>query len=252
MKEFFDVIAVSPHPDDAEIGCGGTLALLSNLGYRVGIIDLTDGEPTPFNENPEIRIKESLEAAKVLGVERFLLDLPNRRLLDTIEARLTLAKIFREKRPKIVIGMQGMTPGASPDHYQSQLIFDAAVFYSRLSKWEHYFNNLSPWRIKHVFYYFTAREFIPSSHPLQFVVDISEYFEKKKYALLSYKSQFKAHPAFNPPIIDWIEGMGRYFGSLSGCNYAEIFYSSSILNFNLFQHFLSEYGNNNEAKLYNQ
>ncbi len=246
MSDIFDVIAVSPHPDDAEIGCGGTLTQLAEK-YSVGIVDLTNGEPTPFNDDPEIRIKESLEAARILGIKRILLDLPNRKLMDSINARIALAKIFRQTKPKIVIGMQGMTPQASPDHYQSQLIFDAATFYSRLSKWEHHFEGLPPWRIKHVFYYFTARELNLAPHPLQFIMDISEQFEIKKQSLLAYKSQFKAHPSYNPPIIDWIEGMGRYFGSLIGCKYGEIFYGSKILNFNLFQQFL-DHSNNQEGQ----
>ena len=240
MTENFDMVAVSPHPDDAEIGCGGTLLLLSELGYRVGIIDLTDGEPTPFNDSPEIRIKESLEAASILGVERILLDLPNRRLMDSLDARLTLAKVFRQLRPKMVIGMQGITPGASPDHYQSQLIVDAAIFYSRLSKWSNRFDGLPAWRIDHTFYYYTARELIQTNLPLQFIVDISKQFERKKQALLAYKSQFRAHPSYNPPIIDWIEGMGRYFGSLINKKYGEIFYGAKILDLNLFQILLSQ------------
>ncbi|MFX0152151.1 MAG: PIG-L family deacetylase [Candidatus Hodarchaeota archaeon] len=243
MTDQFDIIAVSPHPDDAEIGCGGTLSLLSELGYQVGIVDLTDGEPTPFNDNPEIRIKESLEAARILGIKRFLLDLPNRKLMDSIEARLKLATIFRETRPKIVIGMQGMTPKGSPDHYQSQLIFDGAIFYSRLSKWEHFFKGLPLWRIKHVFYYFTARELVQPIQPLQFIVDISNHFEKKKQALLAYRSQFRANSSYNPPIIDWIEGMGLYFGSLAGFKYGEIFYGTKVLDLNLFQQFLSSEDN---------
>lgn len=105
MDDHFDVIAVSPHPDDAEIGCGGTLAKLA-LKFHVGIIDLTNGEPTPFNYNPEVRIKESLKSAKILGIERILLDLPNRKLMDNIDARIALAKVFRQTKPKIVIGMQ--------------------------------------------------------------------------------------------------------------------------------------------------
>lgn len=236
----FDVVAVSPHPDDAEIGCGGTLALLSNMGYRIAIVDLTNGEPTPFNDDPQIRLDEAARAAKTLGVERVTLDLPNRKLFDNLESRIALAKEFRKFRPKIVIGVQGITPRASPDHYQSQLIFDAAIFYARLSKWEKQFNGLAPWRIRQVFYYYTARELLNQNPLLQFTVDITEVFETKKKALLEYKSQFKAHPSYNPPIIDWIEGMGRYFGSLVGCRYAEIFYGSTILEMNLFNYFLSK------------
>lgn len=239
LTDRYDVIAVSPHPDDAEIGCGGTLALLSEEGYRCGIIDLTNGEPTPFNDDPQIRIDESIRSAETLGIERILLDLPNRTLMDSIEARLGLARVFRQTKPKIVIGMQGSTPKASPDHYQSQLIFDAAVFYSRLSKWEHHFDGLPPWRISGTFYYYTAREIVSTSLPLQFIVDITNQFEKKKEALLQYRSQFRAHSSYNPPIENWIEGMGRYFGSMVGCKYGEIFYGTEILDMNLFQHYLS-------------
>ncbi len=236
----FDVLAVSPHPDDAEIGCGGTLAKLAGRGYIVGIVDLTNGEPTPFNDDPEIRIAESKKSAEILGIERITLDLPNRKLMDTIEARIQLAKIFRQTKPRIVIGMQGMTPSGSPDHYQSQLIFDAAVFYSRLTKWEHLFNGLDPWRIEHTYYYFTARELVQLDQPMQFISDITEHFNMKKEALLAYKSQFKAHQSYNPPILDWIEGMGRYFGSLAGFQYGEIFFGTKILSLDLFDYYLNQ------------
>ena len=62
-----DLIAVGAHPDDVEVGCGGTLAMLVKQGYRVGIVDLTDGEPTPLCPNPETRRREAEQAAKILG-----------------------------------------------------------------------------------------------------------------------------------------------------------------------------------------
>src|SRR5437868_5971024 len=115
-----DVIAVGAHPDDVEIACGGTLARLVQQGYRVGIIDLTDGEPTPGSPGPEVRLAESVEAAKILGVQfRQTLELPNRRLFDSYEARIELAKVLRRYRPRIVLGLAGKTPLASPDHWQA-------------------------------------------------------------------------------------------------------------------------------------
>ena len=99
-----DVIAVGAHPDDVEIACGGTLASLADRGYQVGIIDLTDGEPTPGSPDPETRLEEARKAADVLGARRVTLDLPNRRLFDCFEARVALAKEFRKYRPRIVIG----------------------------------------------------------------------------------------------------------------------------------------------------
>src|SRR5436190_5329043 len=101
-----DVIAVGAHPDDVEIACGGTLAQLVRLGYRVGIIDLTDGEPTPGSPGPEVRLQEAAEAARILGVHvRRTLELTNRRLFDSHEARLALAKVFRRYRPSVVLGL---------------------------------------------------------------------------------------------------------------------------------------------------
>src|SRR5436190_14652684 len=101
-EERLDVIAVGAHPDDVEIACGGTLARLVEQGYRVGIIDLTDGEPTPHSPGPTVRLAEARAAADVLGVHyRETLDLPNRRLFDSFEARVLLAKRFRKLKPKV-------------------------------------------------------------------------------------------------------------------------------------------------------
>src|SRR5258706_14219393 len=79
-----DVIAVGAHPDDVEIACGGTLAKLAKQGYKIGIIDLTDGEPTPGSSGPEQRKAEAKAAADAIGAQvRVILDLPNRRLFDS-------------------------------------------------------------------------------------------------------------------------------------------------------------------------
>ena len=122
------------HPDDVEIACGGTLARLAQLGYKVGIVDLTDGEPTPLCDDPAIRRAEATAAAEKLGVNiRKILSQPNRRLFDSFEARVALATEFRRYRPRLVIGFGDKTPMASPDHWQAMQITDAAVFYSRLT-----------------------------------------------------------------------------------------------------------------------
>ena len=98
-----DLIAVGAHPDDVEIACGGTLARLARKGYAVGIVDLTDGEPTPHSPGPEVRLAEARRAAEILGVvTRINLNMPNRRLFDSFEARVELAKVFRRLKPKVV------------------------------------------------------------------------------------------------------------------------------------------------------
>ena len=151
-SESLDIIFTAPHPDDLEIGMGGTIAKLVDQGYRVGMLHMTTGEPTPRG-TPETRATEAQAAAKILGVAVcHTLDLPNRELMDGPEARYKVATVFRRHRVKVVVGMAGRTPGASPDHYQAQLITEAARFYSQLTKWDDRFDGTKPHRIDHLVY----------------------------------------------------------------------------------------------------
>ncbi len=187
----FHVVAVGAHPDDIEIACGGTLAKLASQGYRVAIIDLTDGEPTPRCDDPAIRLAEAQAAADILGVHRTVLSLPNRRLFDSFEARILLATEFRRMRPDIVIGFGNKTPMASPDHFQAMLITDAAVFYSRLTKWEEHFQNLPPHTISAQLYFQLAFEPLDKPENASTItVDISDQLQTKLSAILCYQSQF--------------------------------------------------------------
>jgi len=186
-----DVIAVGAHPDDVEIACGGTVAKLARQGYRVGIVDLSDGEPTPGSPGPEVRLAEAARAAEILGATtRVTLDLPNRQLFDSLEARLALAKELRRYRPRLVLGLGGKTPMASPDHYQASLITEGAVFYSRLSKWDEKFDGL-PLHVveKHLQFFLAYRTLAPVAAG-GLVVDISETLEEKLAAIAAYQTQF--------------------------------------------------------------
>ncbi len=219
MEEELDVIAVGAHPDDIEIACGGTLAMLVKQGYRVGIIDLTDGEPTPASPGPEVRLAEAQAAAKVLGATvRKTLDLPNRRLFDTFEARVALAKEFRRHRPRVVIGLGGRTPLASPDHYQAQQITEAGIFYSRLCKWDDHFDGLSVHTVPVFLYCFLAfRSLQPITEFDRLVVDISETIDQKMAAVACYKTQFPAAKAgFLPRIRAYAEQQGMAAGFTAG------------------------------------
>jgi LmbE family N-acetylglucosaminyl deacetylase len=191
-----DVIAVGAHPDDVEIACGGTLAKLCRQGYRVGIIDLTDGEPTPNSPGPYVRLEEARAAAEVLGVhERIQLNLPNRRLFDCFEHRVALATEFRRWKPGLVIGFGDKTPMASPDHWQAMQITDAALFYSRLSKWDEYFPGLPVHNVpRHLFFRLAVEpDAIPgNSHHL--IVDITDTIEQKIESILCYQTQFAHKP----------------------------------------------------------
>lgn len=223
-----DVIAVGAHPDDVEIAVGGTLALLVGLGYRVGIVDLTDGEPTPLSPGPDARLAEARAAAGVLGVhERFTLDLPNRRLFDSFESRVALAKVFRRWRPRVVLGIADKTPLASPDHWQAMQITDAAVFYSRLTKWDDQFDGLPVHTVAAQLWYPLGFSSIdPPASSGRFVVDVSETLEAKLASIACYQSQF---PPAKGYIFDRVRGMASYYGSLAGCPAGELLLSPKAL-----------------------
>jgi N-acetylglucosamine malate deacetylase 1 len=217
-----DVIAVGAHPDDVEIACGGTLARLSELGYRVGIIDLTDGEPTPGSSGPAERMEEARQAAEILGVHiRENLNLPNRRLFDCFEARILLAASFRKYRPKLVLGFSSKTVMASPDHYQAMLITDAAVFYSRLSKWDEYFGGLPTHSIQAQLGFPIALHGIDLPEASGYIVaDISTTLARKLDAIRVYQSQF---PPTKRRVLDIVETMNRYQGLTAGYLAGEVF-----------------------------
>ncbi|HMO15103.1 MAG TPA: PIG-L family deacetylase [Pirellulaceae bacterium] len=219
--ETLDVVAVGAHPDDIEITCGGTLAMLVKQGYRVGIIDLTDGEPTPHCPAPEVRIAEAQRAANLLGVhKRVILDLPNRRLFDTFEARVKLATEFRRYRPRVVIGFGDKTPTASPDHWQAMQITDAAVFYSRLTKWDDQFSGLAPHTIARQLYFGLPFDLGRPQHTVnEFFVDISQTLEQKLAAIKCYETQF----AQKPDILKRVSESAVVAGMAAGFGAAESF-----------------------------
>ena len=223
-----DVIAIGAHPDDVEIACGGTLARLAKQGYQVGIIDLTDGEPTPGSPGPEVRLAEAKQAAAVLGAAvRVTLDLPNRRLFDTFEARVLLAKEFRKYRPKIVIGFGDKTPLASPDHWQAMQITDAAVFYSRLTKWDDHFDGLPVHAIQSQLYFRLAFEpEVLGGYPSHFTVDIGETLEQKLEAVRCYATQF---PPGKQHVFDRIRGAAMIAGAAANFAAGETFVSTRPL-----------------------
>ncbi len=217
-----DLIAVGAHPDDVEIACGGTLARLAGKGYNIGIVDLTDGEPTPRSEGPDVRLAEAQCAAEILGVHvRENLNLPNRRLFDNFEARVALAKVFRRYRPKVVIGFGGKTVLASPDHYQAMLITDAAVFYSRLTKWDEYFDGLPVHTVTNQLSFPIALHGLDLPEASGYIIaDIGETLSVKLEAIRAYQTQF---PSSKARVFAAVEAMNRYHGLTAGFEAGELF-----------------------------
>jgi len=228
LPEPLDVIAVGAHPDDVEIAVGGLLARLSQQGYRVGIIDLTNGEPTPGSPHAAHRLEEAKAAAAILGIHvRHTLTLPNRSLFDSFSARIALARLFRMYRPRIVLGIAGKTPMASPDHWQAMQITDAAVFYSRLSKWDDEFGGLPVHTIpRHLWY---PLGFGMADLPQgggQFVVDISATLPLKLEAIRAYASQF---PPGKERVFRLVESQNRLWGTQAGFEAGELVISATML-----------------------
>jgi bacillithiol biosynthesis deacetylase BshB1 len=227
-----DYLIVAPHPDDAELGVGGTIALLLSQGRRVGVLDLTDGEPTPHG-SPEIRKRETDAATAVLGLSwRDNLGLPNRRLEADLESRALLAGVLRQTRPRVLFAPYW--EDAHPDHVAASALVDAARFWAKLTKTDlpgqpHY-----PQRI---FYYFCIHLRV---HPRpSLVMDVSEHLETKMRAVACYRSQLiEGRPTTPPTGLDDVRDRARYWGWAVGAGYGEPFVCREELGLRSLEHVL--------------
>jgi bacillithiol biosynthesis deacetylase BshB1 len=210
-----DALCVGAHPDDVEIGMGATVAGMVARGMSVAILDLTDGEPTPLGSK-ETRAAESRAAADTLGVrERTTLDLPNRALFDTVEARRMVAEEIRRARPRVLFAP--FARDAHPDHCAAAAICLAARFWAKFSKTE---MSGEPHYVPRVYQYYAVHE--RSAQRPDFVVDVTTHVETKRACLEAYASQFVDNPA-NTHVIDMVVDQMRYWGSLVGTDYGEPF-----------------------------
>jgi bacillithiol biosynthesis deacetylase BshB1 len=214
-----DVLVVSPHPDDAELGAGGAILRFKAEGLRVGVLDLTNGEPTPFG-SPETRARETAVATEVLGLDwRHNLGLPNRSLQPTLEARASLAAQFRLTRPRWILAPYWVD--AHPDHVAATELIEAARFWSKLTK-----TDLpgEPYHPARIFYYYCVHLRIVAQPA--FVLDISPYWEKKLAAIACYRSQFiEGRPTEPPTLLDQLRDQAAYWGWSIGKRYGEPFAS---------------------------
>jgi len=214
-----DVLAIAPHPDDAEIGAGGTLALCAARGLRAGILDLTNGEPTPFG-SPELRASEARAAAADLRVAwRGNLGLPNRSLEATLEARRMLAGVLRVARPSLLFCPYW--EDAHADHVAACALAEAARFWAKLTRTD---MPGEPHHPRRMLYYFSIHLRI---HPQPAVViDISDTIEQKMQSIGRYQSQFVIGRDLDfPTALDDIRDRARYWGWSIGRKFAEPFAS---------------------------
>ncbi len=222
-----DVLAFGPHPDDVELGCGGTLAALAGRGRGVGIVDLTRGEMATRG-TPEIRAAEAAEAARLLGARfRTNFDLGDGDLRTDRAAQLLVIEAVRRARPRLVFAP--WTEDRHPDHERAGRLVAEAAWYAGLAKVE---TGLPAHRPDQVVFYAAYGLLQPT-----FLVDVSTSFETKRAALRAYKSQFRVSEgsaSAEPETVvssksfwDGIEARARALGRVANVAYAEGFVSKN-------------------------
>ncbi len=214
FKQELDVLCIVAHPDDAEIGAGGTLALLSRAGYRTGILNFTRGE-MGTRGSAELRRQEALKAAAILGITFLgILDLGDCRFQVTPENITALIQYIRHLRPKIVIA--NALSDRHPDHGRAATLVRQACFYAGLRRWETTFEGQTQ----------APHRPLTCLHMLQdhyhhptIVVDITSTFMIKMEAIKAYASQFynpnsnePETPISRPDFLDFIEARAREMG----------------------------------------
>lgn len=222
-----DILAIGVHPDDVELSCSGTLLKHISMGNVAGILDLTRGE-MGTRGSAEIRTKEAMASAKILGVKfREQLDLGDCFFENTKEQQLAIIKVLRKHRPKIVLC--NAVNDRHPDHGRAAKLVADACFYSGLVKIETTADGGSglqePWRPQAVYHYIQDNYIHPD-----FVVDVTAFADKKREAIMAFSSQFHDPNSKEPQTaISTPEFLENLFAKMSvwgrsiGARYAEGF-----------------------------
>ncbi len=209
------IMVVGPHPDDQELGMGGTIARLAEDGHEILLLDMTDGEPTPYGD-PKTRASEAEAAAGILGVRRRNLGLPNRFVEHSIEARHAVAGVIREEQTEIIF--LPYFEDAHPDHVATTRIVEDARFDAKLSKIDLPGEPCHPRRM--IYYFCTHLKIVPQP---SFILDTTGYHAKKRESILAYDSQF-VKPEKNRTIVEWLDAGARFYGSRIGRETGEPFH----------------------------
>jgi bacillithiol biosynthesis deacetylase BshB1 len=215
-----DVVAFGAHPDDVEIGCGGTVIKLTDAGKRVVVVDLTRGE-LGTRGTVETREAEADEASKILRLTaRENLGLPDGHVRADAEAKRKVVEVIRTWRPESVLVPYWRD--RHPDHESASTLVYEASFLAGLRRFE---TDQESHRPDRLFYFVGWADFDPT-----FIVDITDQFERKMAAIDAFATQFKAGASPDPetnltsPRTDWrIRSRCAYHGSLIGARYGEGF-----------------------------
>jgi N-acetylglucosamine malate deacetylase 1 len=230
-----DILVLPVHPDDAELGCAGTILKEIALGKRVGIVDLTRGE-LGTRGSAEIREKEAAESARILGVAvRDNLSIPDGFFTNTKEYQLRVIEAIRRFQPEIVI--TNAYHDRHPDHGRASELVEASAFLAGLRKIETSNQGVAqdPWRPNQVLHFIQDNYIKPD-----ILIDVTDHWEKKVESIHAYGSQFfnpewQSEPQTyisSPEFIAVIEARAREFGKSIGVKFAEGFTSRKILGVN--------------------
>jgi len=223
-----DLLAIAPHPDDVELTCGGTLLKAAEQGYKTGILDLTAGE-MGTRGTPETRLKEAAKAARILRVShRENLRLPDAYLEVSKVTKLAVAQRIRALQPHTVI--LPYWEGRHPDHYTAARLAYEGCFLAGLKRLPIEGEAFRPFKILYSTVYY--REVRPT-----FVVDISNYYDRRYRAILAYHSQFSPKTKDKKSKVDIpldrlhheVNLIARYYGQMAGVEYAEPFLVKEVM-----------------------
>jgi len=225
VKNKLDILAIGVHPDDIELGCGATVLKQIALGYKVGFLDLTQGE-LGTRGNAELRLQEAEAARAYANAEvRVNLGMADGFFQITPENKMKIIEVLRRFQPDVVLA--NATHDRHPDHGNACQLTYEACFLSGLSKIETSYNNQpqTKWRPRKIFNFIQDYDIKPDV-----VVDVSEYMDQKIELVLKYKSQFydpnsieDNTPISSPEFIDKLKGRAIEHGRRIGVRYGEGF-----------------------------
>jgi len=224
-----DLLVFAAHPDDAELGCGGTIAAHIANGFSCGIVDLTKGE-MGTRGTPKIRIAEAEASSEILGLQvRENLGFQDVRFENDWDHQIEIVKKIRQYRPRVVLA--NAIRDRHPDHGKASDLLKEAFFKAGLKKVETSLDGQvqEAYRPDHLFHYIQSEYIEPS-----FVLDISPFWQVKKDAVMAFKSQFYDPESeepntfiSSPEFMDFVEARAKALGHRIGVKYGEGFTMST-------------------------
>ena len=222
MDKPLDILAFAPHPDDVELGCGGSLILATDQGWNVAVADLTDGEMSSRG-TPELRQQEIQRASALLGLSaRYAIGLPDSAIGTSQEHREPVIDLIRQTRPRIVLAPYW--EDRHPDHVRASHLVREASFFAGVGK----VGEGEPYRPRWLYYYLLHTPFTPT-----FIMNVSSVWQRRMEAVRAYGSQFlsadrEPETALSRPnFLRSLEGRAMGFGWMIQAAYGEPFLSAT-------------------------